>query len=434
MSCSTAAVCALWLGAAATGIASPTVTSRPESTALSSQTTTPAAPPATGERLTLQAAIVEARAASPGRRAAVGRAQAAASSAHWAGQLQNPSVDVRVENWQPGGRAATDPSNDAFVVLTQPFALGGKAGARRRVAETDAAGRAIDVQVADRQLALEVAHYFMGAVRARGRLAVLASQGESTREVVTILSRRVAEGVTPEADLRKVETDLARLELDVTRGQIDLQSNLAWLGALLGRAAPPAEDDLVAPDVGPLDARLATDGQLTAVPEVAAARQRVALAAASYDLTRRERWPDLLVSGGYKRTAGVNTAVAGVAVSLPVFNQRDREVALGLAERAAAAQEAQDMERRARAEALARLTEARLLADRAARVEQDVLVPAEIAWRAARASLREGAGDVLRLLDAERVYGDARREANDLKLEAALAHARARLALGEDVQ
>ena len=78
------------------------------------------------------------------------------------------------------------------------------------------------------------------------------------------------------------------------------------------------------------------------------------------------------------------------------------------------------------------MAEARLLSERAARVDQDVLVPAEVAWRAARTSFREGAGDVLRLLDAERVYGEARREALNLKLEATLAQVRARLALGEE--
>ena len=81
-------------------------------------------------------------AASPGRRAVEERARAWRESASSAGAFPNPSLDVRTENWQPGGRAAGDPLNDTFVVLTQPVELSGKAGARRRVAEAEAAALA----------------------------------------------------------------------------------------------------------------------------------------------------------------------------------------------------------------------------------------------------------------------------------------------------
>ena len=380
--------------------------------------------------LTLDEAVRLAVAASPGRRAVQERAQAWRESASDAGAFPNPSLDVRTENWQPGGRAPGDPLNDTFVVLTQPLELSGKAGARRRVAEAEAAALATGVKATTRQLTLEVAHYFLGAAGARGRLELLDVQRESTREVVTILGRRVTEGVTAEADLRKVEADLARLDIEATRAQVDLQTNLSWLGALLGREAPVQPEELVVPRA---DAVLAPVGDAVEnVPEVTAARQRAIVADAAADLARRDRWPELLVSGGYKRTAGVNTAVAGVSVALPLFDHRARAVTLGEAERNAASHEAEDAARRARADAVARVAEARLLSERAARVDRDVLVPAEIAWRAARTSFREGAGDVLRLLDAERVFGDARREALNLKLEAALAQVRARLALGEE--
>ena len=372
----------------------------------------------------------EALGASPAR-AAEARARAARDSAALAGVLPNPSVDVRAENWQPGGRAPTDPLNDTFVVLTQPIELNGKAGARRRVAEADATSRTLDVKLAERQLATEVAQHFVAAARARGRRRLLDAQRDSTREVVTILGKRVAEGVTPEGDLRKVEADLGRLDIEATRAQIDLRP--ASRGSACSSAASTHSANTRSSIPSPRRTTQPPPATATAIPEVASAHQRAAIAAASADLARRERWPDLPVSGGYKRTAGVNTAVAGVSVSLPLFNRGARAIALGQAEQVAAEQEALEAVRRARAEALARVAEARLLAERAVRVEQDVLVPAEVAWRAALTSFREGAGDVLRLLDAERVYGEARRDAQDLKLGAALAQVRARLALGEEL-
>jgi outer membrane protein TolC len=53
--------------------------------------------------------------------------------------------------------------------------------------------------------------------------------------------------------------------------------------------------------------------------------------------------------------------------------------------------------------------------------------------RAARASFREGATDTLRLVDAERVYAEARRETQDLKLDALEASIEALLVLGQEL-
>ena len=59
-------------------------------------------------------------------------------------------------------------------------------------------------------------------------------------------------------------------------------------------------------------------------------------------------------------------------------------------------------------------------------------MPAEGVRSAARATFREGAADMLRLIDAERVYADVRRAALDLELDAYLAAIEARFALGQE--
>jgi len=78
------------------------------------------------------------------------------------------------------------------------------------------------------------------------------------------------------------------------------------------------------------------------------------------------------------------------------------------------------------------LREAHALIGRLGGVDAMLVDPAEIVRRAARAALREGSGDVLRLVDAERVATEARREALELRLAAVLAAVRARVALGEE--
>jgi outer membrane protein TolC len=86
----------------------------------------------------------------------------------------------------------------------------------------------------------------------------------------------------------------------------------------------------------------------------------------------------------------------------------------------------------ARAEIEQALLAARMLSEHAARVARDLVHPAIVAQRAARAAFREGTGDALALVDADRVYLDTQREALAVQLDAAAASILARLALGED--
>jgi outer membrane protein TolC len=90
-------------------------------------------------------------------------------------------------------------------------------------------------------------------------------------------------------------------------------------------------------------------------------------------------------------------------------------------------------EARAMADAQVVFDAAATLGALAARVDDDLLKPAELVRTAARSAFREGATDILVLVDAERVYVDARREAVQLKLDAIAAAIEARLLLGEEI-
>jgi hypothetical protein len=73
---------------------------------------------------------------------------------------------------------------------------------------------------------------------------------------------------------------------------------------------------------------------------------------------------------------------------------------------------------------------ARSLQARLLRLDEDLVRPAEDARRSAVAAFAEGAVDVLRVVDAERMHAEARGEALDLTVEAFLTSCRARFAAG----
>jgi cobalt-zinc-cadmium efflux system outer membrane protein len=281
-----------------------------------------------------------------------------------------------------------------------------------------------------------VAEAYLAAVRARVLTELLGTQRESGSSVIALMTRRVEEGYAAEADLRKFEAEVARVDAQLVRAWLDLGRACAILAARLGLPSDVEPAQLVEPRVpAPITGDFPELANAAAArhPEVVAARRRHERAQAALALERSRAVPDPVVSGGYKRTSDMNTGVAAVALPVPLFNRNADGVARATGEERAAALEAEAARRIARAEIDAELRTAAALAERALQTDKDLLVPVDIARQAARAGFREGGSDVLRLVDAERVYIDAHRDGLDLKLEAILASLRARLAIGQEI-
>lgn len=390
--------------------------------------------------LPIERAIELSRQRAPLVRAATVRAEGAATAAGVAGRWPNPAVEVRAENWTAGywgwtpGPAATRPGVDFFAVLTQPIELGGRRSSRVAVAAAERAFASAAQQQAGRETTLETVRTYVEAIRARETLAILAENLDGVAGVVTTMRVRVREGYAAESDMMKFQAERARLDAEVARTRVELSRALAQLAVLVGE--PVGERRLVVPRpsaVPPGDTGGLVRQAVERLPEVAAARARAERARSLASGERALRWPEAGVSAGYKRTAGVDTAVAGVLLSLPVFNRNDRNVALAESEARAVELEWQAATASAKAALGSQIDAARLLAEQAGRAPVELLAPAEGVRTAARSSFREGAADVLKLVDAERVYLDARREALQLRLGAFQMAAEARLALGKEI-
>jgi cobalt-zinc-cadmium efflux system outer membrane protein len=391
----------------------------------------------------LEQAVSAVLAASPLRQAAEATATAAVTAAGFAGAWPNPSVDVRAENWRFGAwnwtptlDPSAPPSVDFFAVLAQPIELGGERGARRAMADAQRDGARAGLSQVERGLVMETIRLYLDALLNREALASLDSNREGLEVLTGAMTARVREGFAAEADLAKFQAETARVNTQILRARVELNRSLARLNALVGQASAitvvqlvrPILRDVPAGDAGEL-ARLAVDRS----PDVQAARARQALAGGALLLQQAMRVPDVTVVGGYKRTAGFDAAIMGVTIPVPLFDRNKRGLALAsgdahATERARAAVEAMVL-----ADARAAIEAARLLAERARHVDDDMLAPAGIARTAALSAFREGASDILGLVDAERVYLEAHREALRLKLDATAAAIEVGLLRGERV-
>ena len=390
-----------------------------------------APPPPPPPPLTLAAAVAQAKAQSPMRQPARSLVAGATEAATLAGRPLNPVLEFRTENWGPG---RSQLPLDVFATFTQTIEMGGKRTARLGIAaaERDVAGASLGL--VDRQIALRTVQLYVQALRARGVLDALRLNREGLTTLIDSVKRRVDEGYSAESDLLRFQTEGARLDIDMARAAVDLERSLGTLGVVIGSNTSLAAAQLVEPTpVAPPPAgNAAVNAAISRHPEVLFADARVARAGQQAALERARRTPDTLVTVGYKRTGGFDTGVAAVMMTVPFFDRNGPAVARANGEESVAMAERGLSARRLTSEATALIDAARALTARADRVPQDLLQPAENVRNAALATFREGTIDVLKLIDAERVYADVRRAALELRLEALAATLEARFALGEE--
>lgn len=382
--------------------------------------------------LTLKDAIALAQRASPAHLAATAIATGAANAADASGRLLNPLLDVRTENWTPS--SAHSLPLDIWATVSQPFELGGKRDLRRGLAVADRNGASADLAVVDRRLALETVRLYLQALRARTLVESLSTNREGLTTVVETLRARVGEGYVAEADLLRVETEAARLDIDIARASLDLSRSLDALTVTLGAARRIEAAQLVTPNVmaAPSPDAATIAAAVSQHPELIAASARLARAEQAQALERARRLPDPVVTTGFKRTLGISTVVAAVTTTLPLFEKNGVAVATTAAGVRAAAAERDATQLRLTSNATIVAQTAQTLTARAARAHDEFLGPADAVRAAARSAFREGSVDVLKLIDAERVYSDVRRVAIDLQLEAIASTIEARIALGEE--
>ncbi len=394
----------------------------------------PPAPPLSLEDV-LSAAVERA----PLGRASDARRDAAEASAAKARRFPNPEASLRVENWRGGSEAHPfDATADLDVVaeLAQPLPVFGSWSARKGEAAALARGAGALARGEREALLLEAARLYLATLRGRDLVTALEESRGVLGTMVTTMEKRVAEGWSAEGDLLKLRAENARGEALLARATLERDEAAARLAVLLGEDAPVDPKRLSMPELAPLpDGDAGEIGRTAAAarPAVVATRERLEAARAALRLERALRLPEPSLTAGYKRTGGLDTALAGVSLPLPIFDGNAAGVVRAGADVRAAEADLRAAELSAAADIAATLRAARTYALRARRAETELLAAALGARSAARASFREGVSEVLPLVDAERVTAEAVRETLDLAVDARLAALAARLALGQEV-
>ncbi len=382
-----------------------------------------AAQAATGDTLTLQAAIEAAQARSPSLEAAEVGVRAADAGVDEAHARPDPVLSYEAENVAGSGPYAGVERRETTTTVQLPIELGGKRAARVRVADAERDSATAGVQVTAADLALRTTEAFIAVVASARRLEAAEARVGFTKQAFEAAELRVTSGkASPiEAQRANVQLITARVETDqAQRNQVLAAEQLASLTGLPA-ATPLAADWFDETDATPV-------GSAAPGPDLAALDATVAIARARLDVAQRGRIPDVTVMAGSRRFAETNdtATVVGVSLPVPLFSRGS-----ATATRAQAQLEQSEFERAAALMAIEQAigqAQAEVLNARAAAAAAagPTSAAASEAARIARIGYAEGKFSQLDLLDAERSWAETRRDAIDAL--AAFHGARARLA------
>jgi len=373
-------------------------------------------PPSTARTdWTLDAVLTAALAQNPLVAAARAHVAAAEGSRQTAGTVPNPIATYWMENTRfPGqGPIPLEPEISFYGTLPlEPFLQRSSRTAR---ASGELRAAQAGVTTAERDVALQAAQAFYRVALAQASLDAVRENRAAVQRLVDYLRTRVAQGASAEGEMIRAEVERDRAETEVTLADVELlraQAALrSWLGVVDG--APLATLRVMAPAAAQLGSPLApfpdlVTHALAERPELVASRGKVEATTGAIDVERSLVIRQLGATFGLKRTGSTNAMVAGVSITLPVFDQNHGEIQRATGEHLAAKQEVQWLERAISAEVEAAYQAAARLVTQVAALQPAFLRRAEESQQIAVGAYQEGAATLLQVLDASRALTDAR--------------------------
>lgn len=341
----------------------------------------------------------------------------ASANVRAAGLWANPALSYSREEVFPGGRG--QPEN--YLLLELPLEISGRRGLRVEGAEygLDAAKA---TSARDRATLLyDAMVVYWSAATAQQTLETLRQERETLRQRVEALRSRTRAGDTSGYDLDRLELEVDSLEDLTIDAERDVERWQRRLGLLVGAPGTRVEagDALALPSPPPSIDGLMEEA-LANREDYKAARLRVAQAGREVKAAGRGWVPTFVLTGGAKSSTiePPTTAwgyVAGLSLSVPVFDYGQGEATRGRARLRQAEAEQRLIEAQVRTEVMTAYGELTRSREQAERHERTQVPRLERLVRRAQLSYQEGERPVFELLDSLRTARSVRVRSLELK-------------------
>ncbi len=295
-------------------------------------------------RLTMEEAVQRAIQFNLDLRASAQELEVAAAAVRRSSALlpSNPFLSVGASR-----RAETGGRPNYFAFLSQEIEVAGQRKPRMRAATHNLEQEQANLQQKQIALVAEVKSTFVRAIAQRERARLLSEQVDLAKNLAKIAQPRQA--TLPERiEANTLRLQTTRYERELWAAERELASQVDALRRLLD-IEPSGELELV----GNLDP---VSFELPAITELVRAAQgnradlqafehALAAAEAQIEVTRRERIPNITVSGSYSRFENNDFGGGDVGVALPLFQTKEPDLQEATAQRVRLAAQLQDLRR-----------------------------------------------------------------------------------------
>lgn len=324
-----------------------------------------------------------------------------------------PSVSVSAENLRVSGSTPFNRLYEAGAVVTQPFELGGQRRARRDLAERSISLAETQLTLAIRERQAEMRRAFYDVLLADALLSVETANQTNFAELVRYNTVRLDEGEISPGEVLKVRLEKIRYDSAVAAARLGLRRGKVKLLELLGETDFSRIDQLEVRErfelvEFPMNLSDLKQTALENRPEIKVAEAEVERAGASFRLESARSGGELTPYTGYRRVGPDNTVVVGVSVPLPFGNRNQGEIARTKAEQRIAENALARARNRTSADVQAAYLAFETAREQAKSYETGILSQADESLRITLLSYREGATDLVDLLNAQRTRNELR--------------------------
>lgn len=353
--------------------------------------------------------LKQAEGHSPRVAAAQAALDAAVAGARAAGAWPNPELGY-------GREDMGTPSPADTLELRQRLELGGKAGRRQQIAVAEEQkARLIKAQVVnDLRASVHRAYYDLSLAELRVQEAK--NSARLAQDFSAALDKKLAAGRVPpiEAAKAKLPAILAAEELRNAESLHGIA--IRRLEALVGQ--PVTDTEHAAPDLPkpPPTWDSVQERYPRQSPPLRIANAQIAIQLAELESQKAQRWPDLVISGGIKKTRGETTSSRqfGISLDIPIFGRPRDQIAMASAklDQAKADLQSATLE----TELTLRTLHASLqsLSERIRLYQETVIPTAEGAYKTAQQGFDLGRYGFIDVLDAQRSLLSSRTERTNL--------------------
>ena len=336
----------------------------------------------------------------------VAKAQEAAAIANvtTAKSFLNPEIEVGTgpSRYRSG---SNDTRTNWGVALAQPLEFSDVRKARREIAESNVNYVSLNTEINQVELRSKVKQGFYQVVQRQDALRLMEEDRNLLQQIRERVKLRVDVGESPKYELIKADTEALAAERDYQAALVRVAEAKAFLQGLVGPSMPANYQ--VIGDL-PLKQSLPTieslRDQVTQSPYLKQVRAASQTADAKLRLEQNLRNPGLTLKAGVEQDPDLTSFRLGLAVPLPLWNQRQGQIAEATANINQVQAQLSDRELALNRDLESSYQRYLIAKNQLNSFENGLLAQAESVLKVAESAYKYGERGILEYLDAQRTY------------------------------